>query len=77
MTNANYVIEKMEITEEQNGATFGIALGHNEKSNMWVTWCFKASENEKKEIEFFWGHYYERENDAIVDYHQRIIDALK
>lgn len=77
MTNANYKIEKMEITGKQNDATFGIALGHNEKTNMWVTWCFKASDNEDEEIAFFWGHYYDREKDAIVDYHQRIIEDFK
>lgn len=77
MTNANYRIEKMEITETAKELTFGIALGHNEKSNMWVTWCFKVNENNNNEIKFFWGHYYEREKDAIIDYHKRIIDELK
>lgn len=77
MTNANYRIEKMEITGKANGATFGIALGHNEKGNMWVTWCFKANDNGESEIDFFWGHYYDRERDATIDYHQRIIEDLK
>ena len=77
MKNANYRIEKMEITEEANGMSFGIALGHNENTNMWVTWCFKVNESNTAKIDFFWGHYYEREKDALIDYHERIIDDLK
>ena len=77
MTNANYRIEKMEITGHANGTTYGIALGHNEKANMWCTWCFKANEDNKDEIDFFWGHYYERERDAVINYHERIIEELK
>lgn len=77
MTNANYRIEKMEITGKTNATTFGIAFGHNEKENMWATWAFRVSENNKEEIDLFWGHYYEREKDAQIDYHERIIDDLK
>ena len=77
MTNANYRIEKMEITEKASGMIFGIALGHNENTNMWVTWCVKVNESNTDEIEFFWGHYYEREKDALIDYHERIINDLK
>lgn len=77
MKNVNYEIVKMEITEEACGAKFGIALGHNEETNMWVTWGFQVDENNNNEISFFWGHYYEREVDAIINYHQRIIENLK
>lgn len=79
MTNANYRIEKMEITSRENSHIYGIALGHNEKSEMWVTWCFKAENmgNEDFEINYFWGHYFDREKDALIDYHNRIIDELK
>ena len=77
MKNANYKIERMEITEETKEFTYGIALGYNEKSNMWVTWSFKINEDNYDEIDYFWGHYFERERDALVDYHQRIIDELK
>lgn len=77
MTKGNYRIEKMEITGKTNTTTFGIAFAHNEKDNMWVTWAFRVSENNKDEIDLFWGHYYEREKDAIIDYHQRIIENLE
>ena len=79
MTNQNYRIEKMEITSKENNLVYGIALGHNEKSGMWVTWCFKAKNenNDNFEIDYFWGHYYERETEAIIDYCRRIIDELK
>lgn len=77
MTNANYNIEKWEITSEDNDCVYGIALGHNEKSNMWVTWAFKANIEIKNNIDYFWGHYFERETDALIDYCRRIIDELK
>lgn len=79
MTNNNYRIEKMEITSREDSHDYGIALGHNEKSEMWVTWCFKAENigNEDFEIDYFWGHYFDREKDALIDYHNRIIDELK
>lgn len=77
MTNADYRIEKMEITGQEDRASFGIALGHNEKTSMWATWCFKADDDDINEIVFFWGHYYDREKDAVINYHQRIIDDLK
>lgn len=79
MTNANYRIEKMEITSKENNHDYGIALGHNEKSETWVTWCFKAEkdDNDNFEIDYFWGHYFDREKDALIDYHRRIIDELK
>lgn len=79
MTNANYRIEKMEIASRESNHDYGIALGHNEKSGMWVTWCFKAKkdDNDNFEIEYFWGHYFDREKDALIDYHRRIIDELK
>lgn len=79
MTNVNYRIEKMEITSRESNYNYGIALGHNEKTGMWVTWGFKAKKdvNDNFEIEYFWGHYFDREKDALTDYHRRIIDELK
>lgn len=75
MMNGNYRIEKMEITHRENNTVYGIALGNNENSKIWVTWGFRANLNDK-DTDFFWGHYYEREKDAIIDYHKRIIDEL-
>ena len=77
MTNVNYRIEKMEITQREHEQVYGIALGHNTETQMWVTWGFKANMKNKDEIDYFWGHYYERETDALIDYHRRIIDELK
>lgn len=79
MTNANYRIEKMEITSEENNHRYGIALGHNEKSGMWVTWCFKANIQDKDniDIDYFWGHYFDRETDALIDYCRRVINELE
>ena len=77
MTNANYNIEKWEITDNENDYVYGIALGYNPKSQMWVTWAFKADIEIKNEIDYFWGHYFDREKDALIDYHRRIIDELK
>ena len=77
MTNANYRIEKIEITFKENNYFHGIAYGHNENTQQWVTWCFKANIENKDEIDFFWGHYFDREKDALIDYYRRIIDELK
>ena len=79
MTNANYRIEKIEIISEENDIKYGIALGHNEINHMWVTWCFKAKTIDKDDIDidYFWGHYFERKTDALIDYCRRIIDGLK
>lgn len=77
MKNANYEIIELEPTYEEYGNSFGVALGYNEKTKMWVTWCYKQSTQDKTEIDFFWGHYFDRQKDAIVDYHTRIINDLQ
>ena len=77
MKNGNYTIEKVEITSQEDKLLYGIALGHNAVTNMWVTWAFKKETEEESAIDFFWGHYFDREKDAIIDYHRRIIDDLK
>ena len=77
MKNQNYTIEKIEITNQEGKLFYGIALGHNELTDMWVTWGFKKEAEERRDVEFFWGHYYEREKDALIDYYKRIIDELE
>ena len=77
MKNQNYTIEKIEITSQEGSLFYGIALGHNELTDMWVTWGFKKEARKESAIEFFWGRYFEREKDAMIDYHQRIIDDLE
>ena len=77
MKNQNYTIEKIEITSQEDNLFYGIALGHNELTGMWVTWGFKKEAKEESTIDFFWGHYFERETDALIDYCRRIIDELK
>lgn len=67
MENAGYEIvcfEKYQTLE--NGSCYYIVLGQNPKSNMWVTWDSIDLKN------FFWGHYYDCENHARIDYHQRL-----
>ena len=77
MKNAGYTIEEVEPVYEEYGYYFGIALGHNERSGMWVTWCFKKSTTKPEEIDFFWGHYFDRQKDALIDYHERIVAEYK
>lgn len=77
MKNGNYTIEKIEITGQEGEILYGIALGHNTITNMWVTWAFKKETKEENAIDFFWGHYFEREKDALIDYCNRIINELK
>lgn len=77
MKNAGYTIEEVEPVYEEFEYYFGIALGHNEKTGMWVTWCFKKSIKNENEIDFFWGHYFDRRSDAIIDYHTRIIGEYR
>ena len=77
MKNGNYTIEKIEIASQENNLLYGIALAHNELTDMWVTWSFKKETREESDIDFFWGHYFEREKDALIDYYSRIIDELK
>ena len=77
MKNGNYTIEKVEIASQEGKLLYGIALGHNTITNMWVTWAFKKETEEESPIDFFWGHYFERETDALIDYHRRIIEELK
>lgn len=77
MKNQKYAIKKIEITSQEGNLLYGIALGHNAITNMWVTWAFKKEPGDGRAIDFFWGHYFEREADALIDYHRRIIDELK
>lgn len=73
MKNAGYTIEKIEITYQEFGYWYGIALAHNEKTNMWATWCTKQKQDKETEIDFFWGHYFDKERDARADYHGRLL----
>ena len=77
MKNGNFTIEKVEITSQAGEFFYGIALDHNKEANMWVTWAFRNEAERESAIDFFWGHYFERETDAIIDYCRRIIDELK
>lgn len=77
MKNGNYTIEKVEITSQEGKLLYGIALGHNTINNMWVTWAFKKETEEESDIDFFWGHYFERETDALIDYCRRIIAEIE
>ena len=77
MQNGNYTIEKVEITSQDGKLLYGIALGHNAITKMWVTWAFKEETEKESAIDFFWGHYFEREKDALIDYCRRIINELK
>lgn len=64
--NAGYKIVKEEMYNEK----YGIVLGINEKAYVkYVTWEFAISYNE---TEFFLGHYFENEKEALEDYHKRL-----
>lgn len=63
MKNAGYEIIMIEHYTED----YAIVLGVN-SSNHYVTWDSKPSENN-----FFWGHYFTDKNNALRDYHTRLL----
>lgn len=70
--NAGYHIMQYEVYREgvaPSGIEYknAVVLGLNKKG-MWVTWEWSNSS------EFFWGHYFESENDARKDYHARLMN---
>lgn len=72
MKNAGYEI----IHLEKYDSRYGIALGENKETGMYVTWeCMydKISIPVKEgEISYFWGHYFTDRTIAYKDYHTRL-----
>jgi hypothetical protein len=46
---------------------YGIILGENSRGS-WVTWQYHLDEEEPS---IYWGHYIEKEADALADYSAR------
>ena len=59
---AGYAIVK----EEEYAPGHWVCLGVHRKTQMGVTWERTTRDN------YFWGHYFARKEDAIVDYHKRL-----
>ena len=66
--NASYKIVKYEMYREQENGKNYVVLGHNEKTNMWVTWECTDGNN------FYWGHYFTSKTEAMKDYYSRLAD---
>lgn len=77
MKNAGYTIEEFEATYYEDSFKYsGIVLAHNKKTNQWCTWYFLCNEREsitENRWSFYWGHYFDREQDARADYHRRLL----
>lgn len=71
--NADYVIIKSETYyESPEGNVHEVVIGYNKKAvAKFVTWeCI----NEKN---YHWGHYFDNEDDALKDYHERLSNKYK
>ena len=67
-TNQGYNIEAAEIYSGSGDNARAVVLAHNEETNMWATWeCTKGNY-------FYWGHYFDAKNDAMKDYHARLLN---
>lgn len=76
MKNAGFEILKTAYTgKRDDGALFGVALGYRIAKYIgeeYVTWAF--TEEEGKDLSFYWGHYFGGENaelEANRDYEGR------
>ena len=77
MKNAGYTITRYE--EFDHDGLLGIALGERESKyspngKQYVTWMYRLDEGE---IDYFWGHYFEHEANALKDYHERLYKEYK
>jgi hypothetical protein len=71
MENAGYTIIQSEIYNAIE--MHGVALGFN--GYTYVTWEFSV--NDKREYDFFWGHYITDTFAAHIDYHERLVKLYR
>ena len=75
-TNAGFVIIAAETYNTlPDGKEERIVLGKREGkySTMYVTWE-SARHPAEAEIDYFWGHYLDGEQEARADYHKRLLE---
>ena len=73
MTNAGYIITRWE--EFDHEGLLGIAFGERPSKfspdgKQYVTWMYRHDEGK---TDYFWGHYFEHEANALKDYHERLL----
>lgn len=73
MMNAGYTITKRE--EFDHEGLLGIAYGEKESKfsptgKEYVTWMYRHDEGE---TDYFFGHYFDNEVNALKDYHERLL----
>ena len=66
LKNAGYKIQDFKMYREQENGKNYIVLAKQEKTGMWATWeCTNCND-------FYWGHYFESENEARKDFYERL-----
>ena len=75
--NAGYEIIAEEYFFKNGDRAEGVALGRTVKAvgSNFVTWEFAEYKCEPRS--YFWGHYYDSELRARINYHERVLDILK
>ena len=67
-----YEIERSVLFENNRG----FALGHNPAAPQpYVTWQF--TENEGGVRDYYWGHYINKWEAALADYHRRLLEHFE
>lgn len=69
-TNGSFRIEQSEIYTICP-PHFAVVLAHSQASGMWATWETGGPND------FFFGHYFETEREARMDYHERLLTYYK
>jgi hypothetical protein len=63
---ANFKIEAYEMYRIYEKNEYFVVLAQNVNTGTWVTWECTNGED------FYWGHYFNKEEDARLDFHKRL-----
>jgi len=72
MKNGRYEIQMREVYKSSEYSDYAIVLGKSEDGTSYVTW--DSSYEEGVEPSYFWGHYFSTRENAIIDYHKRLLN---
>ena len=73
------IIESETYHMSDTGRADRVVLGRmvTKNSSQFVTWESAAYFQDDRPLEYFWGHYFDKEADARADYHRRLMEKYE
>lgn len=73
------IIESETYHMSDTGRADRVVLGQmvTKNSSQFVTWESAAYFQDDRPLEYFWGHYFDKEADARADYHRRLMEKYE